>query len=86
VCGKISYSRGGIHPQCAVRREDEKRKQRIKREERSAPKAKTSSSRINTPPWQKVCPKCNTVQHVRKTICGCGYAFSVSSPSLSGDG
>jgi hypothetical protein len=25
VCGEVSYSRSGIHPQCSVRKADEKR-------------------------------------------------------------
>jgi hypothetical protein len=25
VCGRVSYSRGGVHPQCSMRRADEQR-------------------------------------------------------------
>ncbi len=28
-------------------------------------------------PPQKSCPKCGVVQHVRATLCGCGYAFAI---------
>jgi hypothetical protein len=30
ICGKASYSRGGIHPQCAVAQADEPRSVRIR--------------------------------------------------------
>ena len=26
---------------------------------------------------QKSCPKCGVVQHIRETLCGCGYAFAI---------
>ena len=32
ICGRDSYSRDGIHPQCAVQQADEPRNQRLKRE------------------------------------------------------
>jgi hypothetical protein len=75
VCGEVSYSRAGIHPQCSVRQADEKRKNLIQREKQLAKEQKTAtSSGVLT--WQKRCPKCNAVQHVRKTVCGCGHYFA----------
>ncbi|MGE0760192.1 MAG: hypothetical protein AB7F89_12755 [Pirellulaceae bacterium] len=85
VCGKLSYSRAGIHPQCAVRREDEISKQRIKREERLAPKSNLMSARSKPAPWQKICPKCNVMQHARKTTCSCGYHFPARTSRPPGD-
>ena len=26
-------------------------------------------------PWQKICPRCRVVTHVRKQACPCGYKF-----------
>lgn len=36
-------------------------------------------------PWQKACPKCRAVQHVRESLCGCGYAFSVRAGPCEGE-
>ena len=43
VCGQISYSRAGIHPQCSVRQADEEHKNRIKREKALAEVEKTAT-------------------------------------------
>ncbi|MEO1999894.1 MAG: hypothetical protein ABGZ17_32020 [Planctomycetaceae bacterium] len=72
VCGEISYSRAGVHPQCAVLQADAKR---LKHSKRVVDKPKTSK----TEPWQKICPQCKTVQHVRKQICTCGHTFAIRS-------
>ena len=24
---------------------------------------------------RKICPQCNTISHVRRSVCGCGHAF-----------
>jgi len=70
VCGEISYSLGGVHPQCAVRQADQKRMSRIKRQQATESTSKPPSS---VKPWQKICPKCKAVLHVRKKVCDCGY-------------
>ena len=70
VCGKQSYSKGGIHPQCAVRRIDEAMSARLRAERKSAvhkPKL--------TPSTSKKCPKCGTQSHVRLKKCSCGHFF-----------
>lgn len=36
VCGKKSYSRGGVHPQCAMVRADAPRKARLAAENKAA--------------------------------------------------
>lgn len=77
VCGKISYSHAGVHPQCSVRLADEKAKSRIKREKLSADVEKKAAAVVGIASWQKCCPKCKTLQHVRKIVCGCGHAFAV---------
>lgn len=75
VCGKRTYSRSGIHPQCAVRQADALSDRRRKEMEKlQTPKPKKS-------PWkskgltQKTCPKCNVQRHVRVKQCECGHNF-----------
>ena len=76
VCGSVSYSVGGIHPQCAEEQADAKRVARIKRENKSRkPPAKADKSQASKA-WHKACPKCNAQVHVRKRTCECGYRFS----------
>jgi len=75
VCGEISYSHTGVHPQCSVRQADAKRLERLKRER----KAKTPPA-VAISPWQRLCPKCKAVQHVRKKTCECGYNLSLARP------
>lgn len=77
VCGEVSYSLGGVHPQCAVRQADEKRLDRIKRTKAVAKKGKPVES---AKPWQRVCPKCKALQHVRKKVCVCGHEFGGPRP------
>lgn len=36
VCGKPSYSRGGVHPQCCVRQADEPRQLQLAEQKRQA--------------------------------------------------
>jgi hypothetical protein len=72
VCGEPSYSRDGIHPQCAIQQADEPRRVKLaaikkKKDEQKKPAAK---------PWSKTCPKCHTEVHVRQLSCGCGHCFS----------
>lgn len=69
VCGETSYSAAGIHPQCAAREADAKRMQAIKP---ALAKAKAAAAAtLNT--WQKRCPKCRAIVHVRKKTCACGH-------------
>ncbi len=84
VCGEISYSLTGVHPQCAVRQADLKRLERINRDKKSKRVLKPVS---DVKAWQKRCPKCRVVQHVRKKACECGYVFSdrARPPSSAGD-
>jgi carbon storage regulator len=36
-------------------------------------------------PWQKTCPNCKAVQHVRESSCGCGYVFAVRAGPCEGE-
>ena len=72
VCGKRTYSHGGIHPQCAVLQADAERSEELKAEQKRVAKAAKPATH-----WtKKKCPKCGKEVHVRCKACGCGYAFS----------
>jgi predicted RNA-binding Zn-ribbon protein involved in translation (DUF1610 family) len=79
VCGLTSYSRGGIHPQCALTQADAPRVKRLKvakklgKQKEKAPRTRALSH------WQKRCPKCGHPAHVRALTCGCGHQFARSS-------
>lgn len=81
VCGQVSYSSAGIHPQCAEFQADEKRlkKAKSKKPEKIVTLEATPSA------WRKPCPKCGTQVHVRKALCECGYKF-VTQKTKSGVG
>jgi hypothetical protein len=80
VCHELSYSASGIHPQCAVRQADAIRMQHV-REQAQQKRQVTRTADIA--PWQKVCPKCKAVVHVRKKTCECGHAFPACRPPLA---
>jgi hypothetical protein len=69
VCGKRSYSAAGVHPQCSMKRADALRKQAAKPEPKSKPAATRQRS------WDKKCPQCAALLHVRKKVCDCGYEW-----------
>lgn len=71
VCGKSSYSAGGVHPQCAVHQADEELRAQQKAKGEDPPQDKNSVPRS----WEKRCPKCKAVLHVRKQACDCGHTF-----------
>lgn len=70
VCGHVSYSPAGIHPQCAVRAADQIQIDRLKARIAAEPKPPTELGR-----FEKRCPKCRTVHHLRKRECTCGHSF-----------
>jgi len=72
VCGEVSYSRAGIHPQCAQELADSRRQARQKTAKKPKKKVPKKSG---TKAWHKPCPKCGTQVHIRKSVCECGYAF-----------
>jgi len=72
VCGETTYSRGGIHPQCAVNRADQA--------DRVVLKARNAALAILPMPqakkqWTKRCPGCQHEVHVRLATCECGHSF-----------
>lgn len=78
VCGQVSYSQTGIHPQCAVKLVDNERKDEIKRKKQEEDNRKSETR--NKPRWQITCPKCGKPQHVRKKICECGQKLILDAP------
>jgi len=72
VCGEISYSKEGIHPQCAQTQADEKRIEKQKKEESKEPAPKPAEK---TAGFMKQCPKCKAQMHVRRKSCDCGHTF-----------
>ena len=77
VCGQSSYSKDGIHPQCAVQLADESRKEQLQ----AARKMASQSSEPKQKSWNKQCPKCKTQLHVRRKECDCGHVFRQSKGS-----
>ncbi len=76
VCGKRSYSRNGIHPQCAVRQAEAPRTLRLKAERKLQAKKGTATKSPARTTWtKKHCPKCGAELHVRKKNCSCGFHF-----------
>jgi hypothetical protein len=72
VCGHTSYSSTGVHPQCSMHKADQERMQRLARKPKPH---RTSADATELSPWQKICPRCRIVVHVRKKSCTCGYHF-----------
>lgn len=70
VCGKRSYSPGGIHPQCAVYQADAPRAAKIKADRKLKETSPRTSKLIS-----KECPKCGGQPHVRRKVCDCGHVF-----------
>jgi hypothetical protein len=75
VCGHTTYSRAGIHPQCAQDRADEQRMQAVKAKRNAAPTVEKVLSEESVKSWHKRCPKCKTDVHIRRTHCECGFQF-----------
>jgi hypothetical protein len=68
VCRTTAYSRGGIHPQCAVLKADKA----VRNVRSKAPETKPPAARQQ---WVKRCPKCRRELHVRRAVCDCGHSF-----------
>jgi hypothetical protein len=72
VCGHPSYSANGVHPQCSMQKADRERMEKVKR---VATDTRTAANVIELSPWQRVCPRCKKIAHIRKKVCQCGYQF-----------
>jgi hypothetical protein len=74
VCKQPSYSRDGIHPQCAIELADSPRKKRLAEEKK---KEATTKKKTKQKSWNKKCPACHEEVHVRLKVCSCGHNFGV---------
>ena len=72
ICGKPSYSRDGIHPQCALSRSDAARTAQLKAKRKAAPKPVKPPRHA----LSKKCPLCGTLVHIRMKNCPCGHEFA----------
>jgi hypothetical protein len=72
VCGKSSYSRDGIHPQCAIQQSDAPRQLQLQAEKRQALLSKKPPRQKS---WNRKCPHCHVEVHIRRKVCDCGYKF-----------
>jgi hypothetical protein len=70
VCGKVSYSSAGIHPQCAVNRADAKLRLILK--------AKREAEAAAAPPggFSKRCSGCGRAVAAPRLVCACGRALA----------
>lgn len=85
VCGTISYSHSGVHPQCSARQFDANRVARRKQEEASGVSVvATKKVAVRVSPWKKFCPKCQVIQHFKKKSCVCGHTFEAQPPAGQG--
>ena len=75
VCGKPSYSAGGIHPQCAEKQANAPREQQLKAKKKTEAKKKPVAKKLPQTWNQKKCPECGVEVHVRKKKCDCGFDF-----------
>jgi hypothetical protein len=85
VCGAASYSREGIHPQCAEQRADAPRMEHVRAARKIAARKAKPANPLSISYWNKRCPRCQAVLHVRKTTCACGYQFGkkLQHPALA---
>ena len=74
ICGKASYSVGGVHPQCAIEQADAPRLVQLRAARVAEPKTKKPDRQT----WKKRCPKCDAQVHVRREACECGHKFGRS--------
>ncbi len=85
ICGEVSYSAAGIHPQCAMQQADSERMDKIKSPPKS-PKKKLRATNANVKPWQRTCPKCQSLVHVGKQRCDCGHILCSTPGSQMTEG
>lgn len=75
VCRTVSYSRHGIHPQCAQQQADAPRVERLRAARKAEELAQAAARTTAVNPWQKRCPVCGAQVPNRKMTCDCGHDF-----------
>lgn len=86
ICGELSYSRNGVHPQCSAQQADENSKSRIKRDKPLRDVYKAAKSDTEIDPLKERCPVCSALQQDRITVCECGHVFNVLSLPAAQEG
>jgi hypothetical protein len=81
VCKKATYSREGIHPQCAERERDRARMKQLRDNQRAAKEAHKRANPIPLKPFHRHCPSCSADVPPRVAECSCGYRFQLE-PSV----
>jgi hypothetical protein len=81
VCKKATYSREGIHPQCAERERDRARMKLLRDYQRMAREAHKRANPIPLKPFHRRCPDCSADVPPRLAECSCGYRFRLE-PSV----
>lgn len=77
VCGQVTYSAAGIHPQCAMNRSSQAHDARVKVEA-----ARDTTKRQATRSWLKACPRCQRQLPIRRGACECGHVFPTATKSV----
>lgn len=54
----------------------------MKRIKHNKKNALSAADVVELSPWQRICPRCKVVVHVRKKSCACGHAFPAGRPPL----
>jgi RNA polymerase subunit RPABC4/transcription elongation factor Spt4 len=75
ICGKASYSQGGIHPQCAMAQADGPRRMKLAADKKALAHEKAEADRGKLRTWEKSCPKCKTRMPANRPTCPCGHHF-----------
>lgn len=74
ICRKASYSHAGVHPQCAMSAADEVLTRHIKELQSRQVHAMPRELRV----YEKRCPRCKKIQHIRKLVCDCGCTLHIA--------
>jgi hypothetical protein len=81
---KPTYSRDGIHPQCAERQLDRARMDLVHREQLAAKEAQKQVNPARLKPFERRCPECFASLRPHKTRCECGHRFNAEPRARKG--
>lgn len=74
ICGQTTFSRGGVHPQCAMQQADAPRIAQLRAKSHAAAKIEKAKGPIR----KKKCPTCDALHDVGQKVCKCGFRFTVA--------
>lgn len=85
VCRRQTFSRNGIHPQCAEQQAEKRRVEAIKKRETEVKTATKAANALDPhKQWHRRCPECLRQVSVQLEACGCGYQFPMVTRSPVG--